>query len=220
MCGKSCTYDLYGGSNRDTDWFLSTGDGAVTQTLTADFPFMMAMFTGTDCAGLVYTYYVGAAGEVGTLAGVVTPGAEVGFFAANQGFTGYPVEGTYVMSLCGLQDPAAPAGACCDAAGGCVVVTPEACAAQGGVFIGVPTCVPNPCAPTPTVSTSWGAIKAWCLDPAARPVDVRRSSRASRPVAITPAPAATARSSGCSVPDLLGTRRPPKAPGAGAVGGK
>ena len=53
----------YGGSNRDTDWYLSVSCGAVTYSMTAEFPFMMALFTGTDCAGLVYTYYVGKAGE-------------------------------------------------------------------------------------------------------------------------------------------------------------
>ena len=191
MCGRSCTYLLYGGSNRDTDWFLSAGAGAVTQTLTADFPFMMALFTGTDCCGLVYTYDLGGAGETRTLTGTVTAGAEVGFFAANSGFSGYPVESTYVMSVCGIENPPSPPGACCNAAGMCIVVAPELCDSLGGTFQGDPTCEPKTCTPVATESVSWGAIKARYLQPDAQPVGAAGRSVSRAPARVTSKPTAS-----------------------------
>jgi hypothetical protein len=158
MCGKSCTYLNGGSSNRDTDWFLSVGcGGTVTYTLTAGFPFMQALFTGVDCAGLVYAYNIGNPYESWTLTATVAAGVEVGFFAANSGFSGYPIEDTYLLNVCGICEPPPPPGACCDA-GVCTVITPELCAFGGGQFIGG-SCTPNPCA-TATESKSWGAVKS------------------------------------------------------------
>jgi hypothetical protein len=158
MCGKSCTYLLGGASNRDTDWFLSVGNGAtVTYSMSAEFPFMQALFTGTDCAGLVYAYNLGNAGETWTLTATVASGVDVGFFAANQGFTGFPAELGYVLNICGIAVPPPPPGACCNALGMCIVTTQELCAFTGGQFIGG-SCTPNPCS-TPTESKSWGAVK-------------------------------------------------------------
>ena len=225
VCGKSCTYLLYGGSSRDTDWYLSNSGGLVSYTMTAEFPFVMALFTGTDCAGLVYTYYVGQMGETGTLAGSVPVGQEVGFFAANSGFSGFPAEQDYILNICGIQPPPSPPGACCTATGDCIVVTPEVCASVGGTFLGNPTCLPGSCESVATEITSWGSIKARFLQPDAQPVGAacdgrghacRRGSRRNRRRHRT----VTTRSAGGSVPELLGTTRPPK-PGSSAVrGGK
>jgi len=158
MCGHSCTYLNGGASTRDTDWYLSVGCGTtISYSMTADFPFMQALFTGTDCAGLVYSYNIGGIGETWTLTATVAADVEVGFFAANSGFSGYPTEGTYVLNICGICEPPPPPGACCNAAGMCIVTTPEMCTFIGGTFMGG-SCTPSPCF-TPTESKSWGAVK-------------------------------------------------------------
>jgi hypothetical protein len=158
VCGLSCTYLSGGGSNRDTDWYLAVGcGGTVTYTMTADFPFMQALVTGVDCAGLVYSYNLGNPYESWTLTADVASAVDVGFFAANSFFSGYPLESYYYLNVCGICEPPPPPGACCNAAGMCIVTTPELCAFTGGQFIGG-SCTPNPCS-TPTERKSWGAVK-------------------------------------------------------------
>jgi hypothetical protein len=53
--------------------------------------------------------------------------------------------------------------ACCLPGGGCVLLTPNECAAQGGTSLGPGVaCNPgpdDPCGPTPTLKRSWGSIK-------------------------------------------------------------
>ena len=224
VCGRSCTYDLYGASNRDTDWYLTAGcTGPVTYTMFADFPFMMALFTGVDCGGLVYTYYIGDAGGTGTLFANIADMQEVGFFAANSGFSGWPLEGTYILNVCGMCCPP-DLGACCDAAGVCTVVTPEVCAFSGGTFQGDPTCEPTTCTPVATESTSWGAIKARFLQPDAQPVGGAGRPGSGAPARVTsrptPSPTVTTRSAGGSIPELLGTTRPPKPGSSGMRAGQ
>jgi hypothetical protein len=55
----------------------------------------------------------------------------------------------------------APVGACCVPGRTCQVLSAEACAAQGGVYVGdgLP-CDDQACSPVPTESKSWGQIKA------------------------------------------------------------
>jgi hypothetical protein len=60
-------------------------------------------------------------------------------------------------------NPCPASGACClDMDGNCVVLTADACVAQGGVYQGDgSTCEPeNPCGGFPTQHTTWGRIKA------------------------------------------------------------
>ena len=170
---------------------------------------------------------LGVAGDTGTLTGNVIAGQEVGFFAANSGFSGYPIEGTYVLNVCGIDNPSSPPGACCNVSGECILTTPDVCAFSGGTFLGDPTCVPNPCMPVATETTSWGAIKARFLQPDAQPVGAtgRPGSRSS--ARVTPKPTAsptvttgTTRPSAGPVPDILGTTRPPKPGSSGMRGGK
>lgn len=160
LCGKSCTYMTSEGyDSRDTDWFESFGTGGpVTAICTAEFPLQFMLMFGTDCAELAYIYGLGAPGEPVTLAWTIGAGDAVWFWVGNQVFSGWP-ESDYVLGVCGIQNPPLPPGACCNAAGACLVTTPEECAFMGGVFQGDPACVPNPCGATPTESKSWGAVK-------------------------------------------------------------
>ena len=52
------------------------------------------------------------------------------------------------------------AGACCLLDGACVVVEPQDCEEQSGVYIGDGSdCEPNPCGPTAVERTTWGRIR-------------------------------------------------------------
>jgi hypothetical protein len=60
---------------------------------------------------------------------------------------------------CNLPPPTP--GACCLADGSCLVIEADLCQQQQGEFMGEGTvCSPNLCGPTPTMTTSWGRIKA------------------------------------------------------------
>jgi hypothetical protein len=198
----------------------------VTFTMTADFPFIMVLFDGLDCAVFPMNYYIGDVGDTGTLTTNITAGVEVGFFASNAGWTGWPVEGTYILNICGLQEPPPPPGACCNAAGLCIVISAEQCSDLGGVFQGNPTCDPNPCSPVATENTSWGAIKARFRELDARAAEAAGRAGSSAQASSTPSPAISAkpavtpRPSGGPVPALLSATRPPKPGSAGAQGGK
>jgi len=53
-----------------------------------------------------------------------------------------------------------PVGACCLPSGDCVLETAGDCETDGGTYLGDGTaCNPNPCNPTPTLSTTWGGVK-------------------------------------------------------------
>ena len=133
-------------------------------------------------------YYIGDVGDTGTLTTNISAGNDVGFFASNSGFTGWPFEGTYILNICGIQEPPPPPGACCNAAGLCIVTSAEQCADLGGAFQGDPTCDPNPCEPVAIESTSWGAIKARFLQPDAQAVGAARRSGSLAPAWVTPKP--------------------------------
>lgn len=160
LCGKSCTY--VSGQEYDTsdsDWFESIGAGGpVTATCTAEFPLVLNLLYGADCANLAYIYGVGDPGEPVTLTWTVAGGEAVWFRVGNQFFSGWS-ESDYVLQVCGVQDPPLPPGACCDAAGACIVTTPEECAFMGGIFQGDPACTPTTCQPVATERKSWGAVK-------------------------------------------------------------
>ncbi len=159
MCAKSCTFlSNEGWELRDTDWFESIGTGGpVTVTGTAEFPLQLLLIYGTDCANLLYLYGLGDPSEPVTLSWPVDAGESVWFWVGVSTFSGWP-ESDYVLDVCGIQNPPLPPGACCSVTGVCVVLTPEACAFWGGVFLGG-ECTPNVCEPVPTEDKSWGQLK-------------------------------------------------------------
>jgi len=162
LCGKSCTYLLGGGSNRDTDWFYSElASGVVTITVTSEFANMVAIMYGPDCANLQYTYALGAEYVPTTVSYTMGDCVPVGFFVAPSVFSGVPELG-YVMNVCGLNCvPPPPPGACCNAMGVCVMMdTPDLCAFMGGTWMGEGVqCAPGICPATPVETKSWGAVK-------------------------------------------------------------
>ena len=74
----------------------------------------------------------------------------------------YTQDGRWIgASDCDPDPCAGQMGACCQGQT-CSILTVEECAQAGGTWIGggdLYPCEPNPCAPVPTVPTSWGRIK-------------------------------------------------------------
>jgi hypothetical protein len=155
MCGTSCATS----STRDTDWFVSIGSGALmTGTCVAEFPLQYLLIYGTDCAAPSYLYGLGDPGVPVTLSWTVAAGAEVWNWIGSSDFSYWP-ESLYVLDLCGITWPLPPGACCRDNV--CIMTSLGVCDFLGGVFYGPGTpCDPSPCVPVPTVSMSWGEIKA------------------------------------------------------------
>jgi hypothetical protein len=219
-CATMCGTGWATANSRDTDWFVSIGTGGLmTGTATAEFPLQYILIYGTDCAAPAYVLGTGEPGVPVTLSWTVTEGAEVWNWIGCSDFANWP-ESDYVLDVCGIESPPSPPGACCQN-GQCSVVSQETCTSSGGVFYGAGTlCTPSPCESVPTLTTSWGAIKAWFLDPSVPPEGVPGRSGSGERAGITPKPVAATRSSGGSPPALFGTKPPPKGTGAGVKGGK
>ena len=84
-----------------------------------------------------------------TIPSILDPVADFGRlgFNGNPGYLPCPVSGELV-------------GACCFGTGECIETLMIDCEELGGIWLGENTiCDPNPCDPTPTLTTSWGRLK-------------------------------------------------------------
>lgn len=145
LCGKSCTYLYQGMSYRDTDWFAAeAAGGQVTATCVAEFPLLLILIYGTDCANLQYTLDSAPTCEAASLDWSFAAGEELWVWVGSSVFEGVP-ESDYLLDLCGIGT-IGPSGACCSPGGWCYTINEQSCLAEGFAWYGpgVP-CDPNPC---------------------------------------------------------------------------
>ena len=83
------------------------------------------------------------------------------YYLILDGYSSYDTGGTYTFDYI-IQCPTPPIGACCYAEQQCTELLEDECWALGDAYLWIDgeVCDPNPCPPTATESSTWGAIKA------------------------------------------------------------
>jgi len=102
ILGTSGTYDYYGGSYRDTDWFqidVTEGSDIVMQGM-ADFDVQFVIIDGRlGCDGVIVSSGLASAGQTLTIQAANVPAGTYWLWAGPQGFTGVPCGTQYWFSV-------------------------------------------------------------------------------------------------------------------------